>query len=263
MGNLCSVGERVAGLRTGEADSQTKPRPIHITKMPPSWMTEKLARQKMNQFMGDKALASLESYEDARNLVLRKEQAMAFDAFAQQHATPLEKETARIVRAIRASDVEQVWTVQTDHQGDHRRPAGHFLGTVDIINQTELIKVAKAFPKGAHLHCHFNSCLPPEFLIAHARNVPNMWMKSSQSLATKEGRENAELQFQVQIDPHLQSPALPEGNLLAPDYPTWAWMRYSDFRAAFGGDDVTEAWLSSKMLLNEPEVYGLKQSVTK
>jgi succinate dehydrogenase (ubiquinone) flavoprotein subunit len=57
--------------------------------------------------------------------------------------------------------------------------ADHFLGNVDLINKTKLLKVAKRMPKGAHLHCHFNSCLRPEFLLEQARGRESMYFRTS------------------------------------------------------------------------------------
>jgi hypothetical protein len=53
----------------------------------------------------------------------------------------------------------------------------HFLGNVDLINQTLLFEVATKMPKGAHLHIHFNSCLPARFLIEQARDVDAMYIR--------------------------------------------------------------------------------------
>jgi adenosine deaminase CECR1 len=66
----------------------------------------------------------------------------------------------------------KIYSKLKDKDGRQRVVAGHFLSflsNVDLINKTELLKVVKKMPKGAHLHYHFNSCLRPEFLLEQAR----------------------------------------------------------------------------------------------
>ncbi|KAI9729647.1 MAG: hypothetical protein M1818_008450 [Claussenomyces sp. TS43310] len=260
MGTFCSISADRAGHEPEEAASQ-KVRPVFMSKMPPTWITEKITRQKMREMVETSALTNAQTYHERRDALILEERSCAFDASAQQNATSLEKEAARIVKAIRADDVVKVYATEKDSHGNHRSVADHFIGNVEIINKTELIKVAKQLPKGAHLHCHYNSCLPPKFLIEHARSVEMMWIKSTESLSTDAGRKRAEIQFQVQEPPSLLVPAQVEGDLLAADYVSGAWMNYQNFQKAFGGTGAAEKWLESKMLLTEDEVYGVDQNV--
>lgn len=260
MGAICPG----SGDSGSKAESAARP-PVHIAKMHPAWNsekgTEKITRQRMKKLSGEQNFSSPDDYDRARHAILKLEAKQAFDWNVHFHATELEKEATRIVKAIRAYDTTACYKHVTDKNGKTRLPAGHFLGNINMINESELLKVAREFPKGAHLHCHYNSCLPPSFLIKHARNVETMWIKSSCSLKTDEDKRKAEIQFQVQNDPRMQHPPLPVGRLMDEDYPQWAWQLYSEFREDFGGDEEVEAWLCSKMLLNEEEVYGIHQTV--
>lgn len=230
--------------------------------MHPAWESgEDLSIDTTKRISGEQEITSLEEYAEARDALLKREAQRAFDWDVHANASELEIVAAKIVAGLRFEDVAIYYKRERDNHGHRRTPAGHFLGNVDIINKTTLMQIAKKLPKGAHLHCHYNSCLPPSFLIQHARNVPTMWIKSSYSLASEEGKRNAEIQFQVQQEQDVQAPTFSVGNLMQDDYVAWSWQRYSDFRKAFGGDEAAEAWLCKKMLLTEDEVHGVLQTV--
>jgi adenosine deaminase CECR1 len=111
----------------------------------------------------------VQSYEEARAALIATENSQAFDGQAVAAALAIEKRANELVGAIRKEDEKEIYGKLKDKDGRQRVVANHFLGNVDLINKTELLKVAKKMPKGAHLHCHFNSCLRPEFLLEQAR----------------------------------------------------------------------------------------------
>ena len=85
---------------------------------------------------------------------------------------------------------------------DHKRTQGeHFLGDLDVINKTELLQIAKKMPKGAHLHIHFNSCLPAKFLIKQGRVIEAMYIRSSLPLTTLQNWTDSRISFMV-MTPH-------------------------------------------------------------
>lgn len=263
MGVICS-GFGVLSRNKAESGAAESPSNLLIATMHPAWReksSEKITRQMSKMTKGEQQFNSASDYNSARNRILHKEAKAAFDWDVHENANDLEKEVVRIVGEIRKLDVKECYRTEIVAEGYSKLPGGHFLGNIDIINKSQLFKVAQAFPKGAHLHCHFNSCLPPQFLIRHARDIRAMWIKSTCSLATPEGKQRAEIQFQVHEEPRFMTPPQEEGDLLDEHYHPGAWMRYSQFRTAFAGDEATEDWLCQKMLLNEAEVYGVHQTV--
>lgn len=225
--------------------------------MPPSWITEKVTRQKMREINGETTFTTVQSYEEARAVLIARENSQAFDGRAVATASDLEKRANELISAIRKNDEKDVYGALRDRNGRQRTVADHFLGNVDLINKTELLKVAKKMPKGAHLHCHFNSCLRPEFLLEHARGREAMYIRSTCPLTSEQAMQQAEISFLVQ-------PPQPEGvNLFSEDYVPQSWMRYPKFCTIFpGGLEAAEKWLISKMLLNEEEVYDIYQTGT-
>jgi adenosine deaminase CECR1 len=263
MGALCSVdrGGHAAHEALDQAydpdnpDPTRSPRLIH-KKMPP-WITEKVTRQKMREINGETTFTSVQGYEEARAVLIARENSQAFDGRAIATASDLEKRANELISAIRKNDEKDVYGALTDRHGRQRTVADHFLGNIDLINKTELLKVAKRMPKGAHLHCHFNSCLRPEFLLEQARGRESMYIRSTCPLTSPQAMEQAEISFLVQ-------PPQPEGvNLFNENYVTQSWMRYPEFCEVFpGGLVAAEKWLAWKMLFKEEEVYNMFQTGT-
>jgi len=211
----------------------------------------------MREVNGETTFTSVASYEEARAALIDRENAQAFDGRAVATASDLEKRANELIGAIRKGDERNVYGALRDKNGRQRAVADHFLGNVDLINKTELLKVAKKMPKGAHLHCHFNSCLRPEFLLEHARGKESMYIRSTSPLTNEQAMQQAEISFLVQ-------PPQPDGvNLFSEDYVTQSWMKYPKFCEVFpGGLVAAEKWLVWKMLLNEEEVYNTYQTGT-
>jgi len=260
MGALCSVfrghAPNEAPDQAYSPDSSHSPRLIH-KKMAPSWITEKVTRQKMREINGETTFTSVQGYQEARAALIALENSQAFDGRAAATASDLEKRANEIVAAIRKNDEKDVYGAFRDKRGRERTVAGHFLCNVDLINKTELLKVAKKMPKGAHLHCHFNSCLRPEFLLEHARGRKSMYIRSTCALTGEEAMQLAEISFLVQ-------PPQPDGvDLFSENYVSQSWMRYPKFCEVFpGGLAAAEKWLKSKMIFNEEEVYNTFQTGT-
>jgi adenosine deaminase CECR1 len=189
--------------------------------------------------------------------LIARESAQAFDAQAKSNASDIEKLANEIVVAICEVDERDVYESLRDKHGRCRTLGDHFLGNVDLINQTELLRVAKRMPKGAHLRCHFYSCLRPEFLIQHARGRESMYIRSTCPFTSEQGMDSAEISFLVQ-------PPQPEGcNLFSEDYVPQSWMKYTKFCEVFpGGIMSAERWLVYKILLNEEEAHNTYQTNT-
>ncbi|KAI1387532.1 Metallo-dependent hydrolase [Hypoxylon trugodes] len=77
-----------------------------------------------------------------------------------------------------------------------RFPENHFSRNVDTIDKTQLLKTARIMPKGAHLHLHFNSTLPPGFLLTIAKGMKNMYISSpTHKLRSKDDFRDCEIVF--------------------------------------------------------------------
>lgn len=218
-------------------------------------------------------------YKTLRAKVVSREDELSFDARFRSQADDVEKRVDEIIRNVREED-EKYFSKQAPRKGyhgqQHPRFAGdHFLSNVDLIGKTGLFKIASMLPKGAHLHNHFNACLPPHVLLDIAKGMDRMFIMSSLPLVCKEQGENkfenfdmCEIQFSIKR-PDQEDP----GDLFSSSYQAWKTMKFADFlgrfskyytRADAGTNDKTKAdkWLLNKLTFHEQETYDTLQTAS-
>jgi adenosine deaminase CECR1 len=132
---------------------------------------------------------------------------------------------------------------------------------VDLINRTAMYRVARRLPKGAHLHIHFNACLPPSVLLNIAKSMDRMFISSDLPLVANRAFESyakCEIQFCL-LSPEKESP----GNLFSADYQPRQTMKLQDFLQEFprhcDGRDG-ETWLQEKLVFQEEETHNSLQT---
>ncbi|RDW94438.1 metallo-dependent hydrolase-2 [Coleophoma crateriformis] len=283
MGALCSTSALKEGfVSSPDCDESKSPNhyaPRLLRKMPAAQKSASTDRTHWQALIERNEFRDAAAYERARAGLVGQEKAIAFDARVQADASDLEKHAMSLVKNVRDHDWDTYYSaldVAGESSTGKRSEGAHFLGNVDTINQTELFKITRAMPKGAHLHIHFNACLPARFLIQHARKIPTMYIKSSLSLAdfARDRRnqtclDKTRIQFNVSTkeDAIKANAALsPEkapslGNIWSPDYVPNHWQSYQEFAKGFpGGIKAMEDWLVSKCLISEEQAHGSTQS---
>jgi adenosine deaminase CECR1 len=221
------------------------------------------------------------AYDKARESLQAAERAVGFDADVVAKASSIENQAVKILQKIRLHDWDHVYGRPFDATGTStgmRTVGQHFLGNVDHINKTWLMDVARRMPKGAHLHIHFNSCLPAKFLIRQARDIKAMYIRSTVPLTTPENWAASRISFMV-MTPHEATHIkatdgtekhVPLGNIWDPDYVSNTWMSYKEFQNKFeftssDGEvlrktEGAETWLERKMQISEEEAHGTHQT---
>ncbi|KAM0513565.1 hypothetical protein ACHAPE_007615 [Trichoderma viride] len=225
------------------------------------------------------SITNTDDYNKLRAKVVSQEDELSFDARFRYEANTMEQRVDEIIRKVRQED-EDLFSEQAPRKGyhgqQHPRFAGdHFLSNVDLIGETGLFKIASMLPKGAHLHNHFNACLPPHVLLDIAKGMGRMFIMSSLPLVCKEEGENkfenfdmCEIQFSIKR-PDQEDP----GDLFSSSYQAWKTMRFAEFlnrfsahytRADVGTDGRTKAykWLLHKLTFHEQEAYGPLQTAS-
>ena len=241
-----------------------------------------LSPQNWSAVARDGGYESVEAYDKARGEIQAAEKKRAFDAEAIATSSDVEKQASELVQKIRLHDQNNTYGSHFDTQGHapgRRRPGHHFLGSIDLINESWLMKVAKRMPKGAHLHIHFNSCLPAKFLIQQARDVDAMHIRSTLPLTTPANIANCRISFMV-LTPHEATHPndlygteehVPLGNIFHTDYISNAWMPYKQFQNEFELVDENkrvlsktsgaELWLQSKLQISEEDAHNSQQTL--
>ncbi|KAL7931626.1 hypothetical protein V8C35DRAFT_282616 [Trichoderma chlorosporum] len=211
-------------------------------------------------------IPSEDEYEELRQKVLGREEELSFDARCRSRANPKEMRVDSIIRKVRERDDREVYLSEPKRRGYqgqmHERFAGdHFLGNVDIINKTDLFQITSRMPKGAHLHIHFNACLPPKVLLDIAKGMDRMFISSTLPLIRQAGEDEyenfdkCEIQFSIMSrEMEMKKP----GNPFSADYISSSTMKFSDFLDQFSShyDRATvDEWLLYKLLFEEQEAH--------
>lgn len=252
----------------------------------------------------DKALQGSDhkKYVQDRQKLLEDEGFMAWDSLMRKDTSHDEEKAGQIIWGLREYERSVTFGNNASEAipgPDTRDMGGQFLtNKVWIETRSLLFEIAKAVPKGALLHLHFNAELYPEMLLEKARDMPNMYIRSIRPLLTLEDLDLTEMVYNI----------LPEGthsaNIFSEDYkgtntnfkdPEMTqviWMKWECFREDFKANtkfretfeqrdtsimingrlpnsshqgkvklDAAENWILQKMVLSEEEAYRPTQTV--
>jgi adenosine deaminase CECR1 len=209
-------------------------------------------------------------YMEKRARFSQQAKELDFDARCRAQATEKERQADKILNALRRQDQKDVYFAAQPRLGhaeqEHRRvPGDHFLSNVGLINQTALLRVAREFPKGAHLHNHFNASLPPKFLLEIAAAEERMFINSDLPLLPDNNFANLDrcaIQFSIRPEGD-ETNGSDSGDLFSRDYVPKQFMKFSEFlqqtKECFNGLEPME-WLEKKLVFHEDETHGLLQT---
>ncbi|CAI4219986.1 unnamed protein product [Parascedosporium putredinis] len=184
-----------------------------------------------------------DEYFRTRQEVKAREQSMGFDHACTVKSSKNERLANTIIQALKQLDNERVYRPAEPRVGfggqRHARVAGdHFLSNVDLIDQTDLFRVAQKMPKGAHLHIHFNACLLPNVLLEIAKTMDHPVLS---------------------LRPEQERP----GNLFTSAYESRQTMRFQEFLSTFASNyphASVDDWFKSKIVFDEEEAHNHLQT---
>lgn len=229
-----------------------------------------------------KRLQDSTTYQKQRQELLHDERKVAWDEPARRSASETEVLANAILIAIREHERydSNLFGNRPGEAipGKHTRDmGGRFLVNKDRIDQSRTLDIARHMPKGAHLHLHFNTELPAEVLLPHARSAAvenTMFIRSTKPLLALADFDDCEIAFDV-----LPRDTVP-GDIFSARYDpehrrrridtTTAWMLWRDFRRGFPQDvsiensassndaglDRAEQWVRDKMILTRSKAYA-------
>lgn len=242
------------------------------------------------------AITTPEEYQKARRDVTRMEQALAFDFVCFTNAGEKEREANAILQLLRQRDKDlfekaSPWNGY-QNQSHKRHPSDHHLTNLDLVEKTQIFRVARRMPKGAHLHIHFNSCLEASFLLGLAKDQEKMDIGSNRPLVSTDDLYECEIQFTIRgelggragVPPETPLKRAPTRKVIGnpPKPPVLVnlfdkekfdqseepadkirWMSYKDFRDEFPdkfpGEDL-DKWLEEKLVYSADEAHGVHQT---
>lgn len=214
-------------------------------------------------------------YAEQRASLLSAERDTAWDEPARLRASQSEKHAAEIIKTIREDERRNLFgnvPGETIPGPETRDMGGKFLVNLPQIEQSKIYEIAKAMPKGCHLHVHFNAEIPSELLLVKARELPGtVFVRSSMPLVSLEDFDDAEIVFGILPDDHVSV------DIFDPAYrPEWKaagsqpWMKWRSFQDVFpeklsnksGDESLTpaEAWARDKIVLSNEKVNAGDQT---
>ena len=213
------------------------------------------------------------SYEKHKKEIYEEEYKVSWDTPARKSATPEELKAAEIIYKIREDERDNLFGNKASEAipgPETLDMGGQFLTNRSRVEQkSRLYRIAREMPKGCHLHLHFNAELPPQMLLSKAKNMSNMFIRSTQPLLSRQDYDETEIVFEV------KPVNTPTADIFSPDYkPEWKkpgtqpWMPWSIFQQEFcrrrreQNEKLCDAedWVLSKMILSEDEVYNMDQT---
>ncbi|TKA80758.1 hypothetical protein B0A55_02690 [Friedmanniomyces simplex] len=214
-------------------------------------------------------------YRRDRGSLLAAEKERVWYASAKAQASPVELRVQDISLRIRESEridpgLYGNLPSEAVPNSNTRDMGGRFLANKPRIDQSKMFKIAQRVPKGCHLHIHFNSELPPEVLLPHARSSgmqETMYVRTTGPLLRREDFAPAEVVFNV------LSKETKKADCFAADYNpdvkdpnNSPWMLWADFRRSFPADveceekpeglDNAECWAREKMIVTRQNAYN-------
>jgi len=217
-------------------------------------------------------------YQEHREELIYQESRQSWDFNAKASASEAEKKAQDIVFKIREDE-----RLDPDLYGNQPGEAipdprtadmgGRFLSNKPRIERSKLFRIARAMPKGCHLHIHFNTELPPEILFPHARKLEKtFYIRTTNALLHPSDYQNAEMMFNVFPADHAKA------DCFSDKYdPEWKsgnnnpWMLWVDFRAKFPknltfedrprGLEDAECWARERMVFTRERSYNSEQTL--
>jgi adenosine deaminase CECR1 len=198
---------------------------------------------------------SVEEYFKSREALICAESKLGYEGRTERN--PLEVEVEKVVRRIKLWEERNHYGVQDDGSGHE---AGHrFLHARDAIEKSQLYEIARMAPKGALLHCHFDSILPPRNLLDDARKQSRLYIKCDVPLISEGFFASALPLFGTQPEDRDLSET---ENVFSRNYVAGSWMKYSEFLRLFpGGLERAESWITKRMVLEAVDAYNPSQTV--
>ncbi|SPO04929.1 related to CECR1 protein [Cephalotrichum gorgonifer] len=219
-----------------------------------------------------------DDYFRQRHQIEKRERTLGFDYACADAAGKKEKRANELLQWLRRKDEENIYDkapARVGHGGQkHRRRAGdHFLSNVDLIQQTDVFRVAQRMPKGAHLHIHFNACLAPSVLLDVAKGMDRMFISSNLPLDSHVNFDRCEIQFSLvseENEKDLNVRSLFEAESFNKSEKPRCSILFKTFLEEFESnympapDETREPsameWLVHKLVFSEDEAHGTLQS---
>ena len=200
----------------------------------------------------------IQKFMNGRKALIEQEKKRRHDHFFKQTMSPLAKQAAKIMSAIRCRELKSVWTTDfeeslADKNGGNFYPGMMFTLARKRMENTELWKIIERMPKGALLHAHLDAMVDVDWLIDQTLNEKGLCILAAEPLTDASKRTNSPIK--IRYYPESTISKLSKSNSIwsssyDPDTP----MPIREAQRFFPDHDQTfKKWLSSRCVISTEE----------
>ncbi|KAI0636439.1 Metallo-dependent hydrolase [Trametes polyzona] len=199
----------------------------------------------------------MDEYLAARSSLITDDRRLRVDSATQGKESDDERRADHILRRIRTSEAESVWTaaVQDPHSSQQLFPGMEFLTARERITGTKLFDILSKMPKGGLLHAHLGAMVRADVLLELASSQPAMHIRVPEVVSASNiktilpsflGLPRSQWTTHTTVTDTRYEPG------------TWVPMQAAraNFGDALGGSQGFDRWVISAMTIDPSEAYG-------
>lgn len=196
-------------------------------------------------------------YMSGRQALIDQEKKQRHDHVFKQTMSPMAKQAAKIMAAIRRRELETVWTADfedslAEKNGGNLYPGMMFTLARDRIEHTDLWKIIEKMPKGALLHAHLEAMIDVDWLVDQALAEKGFCISASEGLTDSGKRASAFLQFRFYSEEEIREQQS-AGNIWTPSYQPHVPVPIREAQRTFPDDTTFKKWLVSRCTITAEE----------
>ncbi|GAB7364600.1 hypothetical protein MBLNU230_g5405t1 [Neophaeotheca triangularis] len=198
----------------------------------------------------------IQKYLDGRDALVAQEKQQRSDHVFREGLSPMAREAAAIVSAIRFEEQQTIWNAKFEdnlaaESEVEVHPGMMFTLARERMENSKLWKIVKKMPKGTLLHCHLQAMGDLDWLIDEALSTEGMCIASETPLHTDSARESNMFRFQYTPKPSTNDAS----NIWTDSYTANELKPITQAASSFpsGGTPAFKAWLKSRVTITPEE----------
>ncbi|CAF9927810.1 MAG: hypothetical protein GOMPHAMPRED_004497 [Gomphillus americanus] len=196
----------------------------------------------------------IQKYMAGRAALIEQEKKQRHDRAFKMGMSPLAREAARIMAAIRKQELASIWTPKYEDTLGHTIQGNLFPGIMfslarGTIKTTKLWNIIVKMPKGALLHCHMDAMVDIDWLIEQALGQKGMHILSTEGLSDDKKLQEGIVTFRL-----LNESSVVNGPSIWSDrYIGGTPMSIEQAEKTFSGNGSFRDWLYSRCTITDQE----------
>ncbi|KIV82810.1 hypothetical protein PV11_04886 [Exophiala sideris] len=199
----------------------------------------------------------IQRYMSGRDALIEQEKKQRHDHLFKRTMSPLAKQAAKIMAAIRRRELKEVWTSEfeeslMDQNGGNLYPGMMFTLARDRIERTDLWKILEKMPKGALLHAHLDAMIDIDWLVDQALSEKGFCILAPEGLSDPKKRNFGALQFRFYPEEEMKKHQS-SGSIWSTNYQPNTPIPIREAQRTFPDDTTFKKWLTSRCTITAEE----------